>query len=487
MSPRIPYLRRPALFTGAVAVSMLAVSATRPVPAEPRSLPPAGPAAAAAAVGTTAGTAAGRVLTARYNLGDLAFTPPARIGYTGRSELSGTVHYPAGPRHGRLPIVLLQHGSWATCGDASAERELKAATAALAQAEEGGDEEEAARQQAVIDRASALLWAWPCARGTESIPSADGYDYLGRALAAQGFVVVSMATNGINATAGGQADTVYRARAALIERHARLWQRLSRDGAGPLAAALVSATTGERVGPRFKGAVDLRRVGLLGHSMGGGGVMQEVADSVRPSWPAGIEFKAAFVLAPTATWDDTPVTRTPFAVMWGTCDAVNTGEYYEWNAPENRVPLFKYTLTGGNHSSYNRQWSPSSGQVASSDDAVPGTRPGTCRSQHPGTGPQTDQARLPEAQQRRVTKNRVTAFFARFLQGRRALQPYLSGEAPFPGERLLRPPPTPAVNSPGGPPHRGRGGAGAPLGPGPPPAAVQAVPGIGGWQVPPAR
>ncbi|MFF6995913.1 hypothetical protein ACFY93_13305 [Streptomyces sp. NPDC008313] len=153
-------------------------------------------------------------------------------------------------------------------------------------------------------------------------------------------------------------------------------------------------------------------------------------------WPAGIGIKAAFALAPTSNWDNEPVTKTPFAVMWGTCDAVNTGSYFEDNRDANRAPLYKYAPSGGNHDYYNRQWSPSSGQVAAHDDAQPGTRPGTCASQYYGQNhPQVDQPRLGEHDQRLVTEHRVTAFFERFLQSRAGRQPYLTGERPFHGER----------------------------------------------------
>ncbi|MGW1836599.1 poly(ethylene terephthalate) hydrolase family protein [Streptomyces sp. NPDC002067] len=378
---------------------------------------------------------ASAVREARYDLGDRAFTPPAALGYQGRGELAGTVYYPARLTGGPHPVVLMQHGHWETCADAGAQARHTAAAKAREQALKRGDKAEAARQEALMAKAAEALWAWPCARGTAPIPSSTGYDYLGRALAARGFVVVSVGTNGINATDSGQADSVYRVRAALIERHLRLWQRLSASGDGPLRGALTDARDGSPVRADFRGRLDLGRVGLLGHSMGGGGVMQEIADAHRAELPAGIGIKAAFALAPTATWDGEPVTRTPFAVMWGTCDAVNTGDYFEQNRAATRAPLYKYTLTGGNHDFYNRQWSPSSGQVAARDDAEPGKRPGTCRTQYLDRDtPRQDHRRLSEERQRRITGDRVTAFFARYLQGRTDRLPYLKGERPFPGE-----------------------------------------------------
>ncbi|MFK0296541.1 alpha/beta hydrolase [Streptomyces sp. NPDC090442] len=380
-------------------------------------------------------TATNATREARYDLGDQAFRPPASLGYEGSSELAATVYYPADLGAGRRPVVLLQHGHWETCADAAAAAERATAERARDQARQRGDDAEAARQQAVIERAAKALWAWPCSPGTPQIPSSQGYDYLGHALAARGFVVVSVGANGLNATEGGQAPTAYQARAYLIERHLQLWQRLTNQGDGPLRTALTDARTGAPVRTDFHGRLDLNRVGLLGHSMGGGGVMQEISDDHRAAWPAGIDIKAAFALAPTATWDNDPITRTPFAVMWGTCDEVNTGNFFEQNRVASSVPLFKYTLTGGNHASYNRQWSPASGQVASRDDALPGTRPGTCRTQYPDrTTPQHDDPRLTEQRQRQLTAHRVTAFFERFLQGKTDRQPYLTGERPFPGE-----------------------------------------------------
>ncbi|WP_141202863.1 alpha/beta hydrolase [Streptomyces griseorubiginosus] len=371
----------------------------------------------------------------RYDLGDQAFAPPPSLGYDGRSEVAATVYRPARVGTGRLPLIVMQHGLWETCADADAAADRERATEARDRAEQAGDEAEAERQSALIERAAAKLWAWPCTKSTEQIPSNTGYDYLGRRLAAQGFVVVSVGANGINATSGGQAPTVYHARALLIEHHLRLWKQWATRGDGPLAHALVDAETGRPDPVDFRGRLDLDRVGLLGHSMGGGGVMQEVSDTNRRNWPNGVRIRAAFTLAPTATWDGDPVTQVPFAVMWGTCDMVNTGSYFEQNHATTRAPAFKYTLTGANHDFYNRQWSPSSGQVASRDDAVTGTAPETCRSQYEGNDPpHEDQPRMPETRQRLITANRVSAFFQRFLHGRTECDAYLTGARSFPSE-----------------------------------------------------
>ncbi len=369
-----------------------------------------------------------------YNLGDEAFQPPDSLGYVGGNELDGAVYYPGDLSSGTHPLIMIEHGYWDTCADADASASLNAAQAALAKDEQSGDTADAARQQAIIKADSDRLFAWPCASGVGRIPSYLGYDYLGRELASRGFVVVSIGANGINSTSSGQADTVYQERAALINAQLRMWRQLSSTGKGPLRGGFVDAASGRPSPVDFRNHVDLRDVGLIGHSMGGGGVMQEIADSSRHTWPEGVSVKAAFALAPTATWDVDPVTKTSFAVMWGTCDQVNTGEFFDWNKGANNAPTSQYTVRGGVHDFYNEQWSPSSGQVAAHDDGVPGGEPGTCTSQFPGAdASQTDQKELSERQQRRITEDYVGAYFADHLLGRTRYEPYLTGEKSFPG------------------------------------------------------
>ncbi|MET9917215.1 alpha/beta hydrolase [Streptomyces sp. NPDC006435] len=372
------------------------------------------------------------VARAVYDLGDRAFAPGAP--YKGRSEIAGVVHYPVGPGsdgpvRGRHPLIVMQHGQWATCADCGAQNALVKAEKALALAEKAGDEARMAAQQKIIDRMSDRLWAWPCGAGIPALPSSSGYDYLAERLARQGFVVVSMGANGINSTSGGQADSVYRARAALINEHLDLWRRLD-AGRGPLKGGIEDPGTGRSVGAAFAGRLDMRNVGTLGHSMGGGGVMQQVSDARHGDWPAGVRIGAALGLAPTATWENEPVTEVPLAVLWGTCDQVNTGEYVKWNKGANKAPLHGITLTGGNHNYFNTQWSPGSGQVAGANDAIPGERRGRCVSQdgrnqqHPG---------LDEATQRRIATGYTVAFFRRYLLGDTSQQALLTGRKKLPG------------------------------------------------------
>ncbi|MFJ6011653.1 alpha/beta hydrolase family protein [Streptomyces sp. NPDC092952] len=406
--------------TAALAAGALIVAGVVTAPAE------------AGAVTADPGAAAVSVGRAVYDLGDLAFEPGAP--YEGKSEIAAVVRYPEapgspGPAAGRHPLIVMQHGQWATCADRPAQSALTRAKKALERAEQAGDEAGAARQTKVIEAMSDRLWAWPCRAGVPPLPNSSGYEYLAESLAREGFVVVSMGANGINATSGGQADSVYRARAALINRHLELWRQLD-AGKGPLRAKLKDPATGRPGGAAFAGRLDLGRVGTLGHSMGGGGVMQQVSDGAHGDWPAGVKVKAAIGLAPTATWDNEPVTQVPLAVLWGTCDQVNTGEYVKWNKGHNKAPLHGITLTGGNHDYFNTQWSPSSGQVAAVDDAIPGDRPGRCVAQD-GTDRQ-DRA-LGETAQRRIATGYTVAFFRRYLLGDTSAQALLTGRKKLSG------------------------------------------------------
>ncbi|MES9508694.1 alpha/beta hydrolase [Streptomyces sp. NPDC000609] len=411
-------VRAAALVMGA---AMVAFAALAPVPAAGYEPSPGAGQAGPVPVGRLA-----------YDLGDLAFVPGAP--YRGKSEIAAVVRYPEGPgaeglARGRHPLIVMQHGQWATCADRGAQLALTKAQKALALAEKAGDEAAEARQTEIIERMGDRLWAWPCRAGTDPLPSGSGYDYLAEGLARQGFVVVSMGANGINATSAGQADSVYRARADLINKHLELWRQLD-AGKGPLKGKLKDPRTGRASGAVFTGHLDMGRVGTLGHSMGGGGVMQQVSDQRHGDWPAGVKVKAALGLAPTATWDVEPVTEVPLAVLWGTCDQVNTGEYVKWNKDRNKAPLHGITLTGGNHDYFNTQWSPSSGQVAAVNDAIPGERRGQCVAQD-GTD-RRDQG-LDEATQRRIATGYTLAFFRRYLLGDTTADALLTGRKKLPG------------------------------------------------------
>ncbi|MFG3002118.1 alpha/beta hydrolase [Streptomyces sp. NPDC048340] len=362
----------------------------------------AGPVSASAAASDARGTRG--VATVTYDLGERAYRLP---GTGAPVELAATVHYPKDLRATPRPLVVLLHGWHETCAD-------PAAAAARSAAERAGDWDAYAA-------AGQKLFSWPCAPGTPPIPSNRGYDYLAEELAGRGFVVVSPSANGINAAeVFGDDDTS--ARADLINRHLALWQQLTTSGRSPLTGAFRDAATGKPRRVDFRHRVDLHRVATLGHSRSGAGATWQAADRHRAQWPEGVEVKAVMALAPAynVMTEDTAayeITKTPLAVVLGTCDGQVGTEALTFAAKataRSTAGFQQLEMPGANHNYFNTQWSPLSGQVAAHDDAA---HPGQCtgRSGSPYAPQQTETA------QRRATAAHITAFLRRHLttDGRR--------------------------------------------------------------------
>ncbi|GAA2334405.1 alpha/beta hydrolase [Streptomyces kunmingensis] len=375
--------RRRLLPTCAFAVSALALTVPQ--------ILAGGAAHATSMSGTGAGHTAGittprqhPVATVSYDLGDRAY----RLPETGEPvELAASVHYPRDLGAGPYPLVVVLHGWHETCAD----REAETARAAAQQAQDW-DAYEAAGQK---------LFAWPCAPGTAPIASDRGYDYLGENLAAQGFVVVSVSANGINASSVS-GDENASARAGLINRHLALWQRLNSTGGGPLAGRFRDRDTGKPVGVRLAAHVDLSRVGTLGHSRGGAGVTWQAADSHRSQWPDGVRVGAVLALAPaynvmTEDMSAYTLTGTPMAVVRGTCDGQVGTEAFAFAGEAtagDSEEFLTYAPPGANHNYFNTRWSPMSGEVAAADG---------------------DAVQLTEKQQRRLGTEYAVDFFRRHL------------------------------------------------------------------------
>lgn len=289
-----------------------------------------------------------------YSLGDRAFQVPGFHSEPGGRvadlELTAVVHAPR-TLVGKRPLVLLAHGYWQPCR---------------------GDE-----------------WVWPCPAG-DAFPSHRGYDYLAEELARQGFVVVSVSVNGVNAGEMGEIADV--ARAAVMSKHLELWRDLD-AGRGPLRLS------------GFRGHVDLANVGTLGHSRGGRGAVYQASDKHVAELPSGVRIRAVLPLAPADYYAPDPeapenldyrITKIPFAVMTGSCDGAVSGTTFIENAKgRNVVPIHAVTPKNANHNYFNTEWS-------YDDDS-------TCPA-----------ATLTPEQQRKVATTYVPAFFQQYLNGRRS-------------------------------------------------------------------
>ena len=322
-----------------------------------------------------------QVTRADYDFGDEAVQV---MGGRTRVERAAAVYVPSAP--GKLPLVVFVHGmhSWCSVSPPSGAR------------------------------------PWPCPPGSKKIESYLGYDMAAKALASQGYVVVSISANGINAYDNTREFVAnygsgYEARAWLILDHLDFLSQANM-GKVPQLASLT-------------GRLDLDRVGLMGHSRGGEAVARAVHMNASRKSPYGI--RAVLPLAPTAVEGRTAIPDVPMATILPYCDGdVNTleGQAYQDDSryafPDN-VLRSSILLMGGNHNFFNEVWStPSDG---GSDDAVvlgPYTGDPICGVGKPG--------RLDAPTQRRWGSAYISAFFRMTLGGETNFLPLFDGSGARP-------------------------------------------------------
>lgn len=197
-----------------------------------------------------------------------------------------------------------------------------------------------------------LQWAFP--HDLESIPSYLGYAYLAQTLASHGYVVVSIAANGIWGQTSSSEDFAIGAGAKLLRRHLDEWT----NNAGLLAES----------------PVDMSRIGLLGHSRGG------EASAVLAQDPGPHAIDAAMLVGPTyfsAMGDDERITHSlhdvATAVVAPYCDGDVTeipGVHYHDFAEPSSAPRHLLTTYGANHNYYNVYWTETEFPHFTQDDFV---------------------------------------------------------------------------------------------------------------------
>jgi hypothetical protein len=306
------------------------------------------------------------VTRAVYDFGDRVFQP-SDLG--GKVELTADVHYPTGLPGGPYPLVLFMHGNHYTCYKG--------------------------------DRAA---YTWPCREGWTPLPNYAGYDYIASRLAGYGFIVVSVSANGVNVLGNYVNDTGMRQRGELLEKHIDLWKTWATIGGDPF-------------GTTFIGKVDMSRIGTMGHSRGGEGVVyNNIVDQERPT-PYGID--AVLALAPV-DFTRQPINNVPFAVMLPYCDGdvsdlqgIHFFDDSRYLVPGDPTPKDTVTVFGANHNFFNTVWSPSGGYPGSFDDGdwVP------C------------EGKLTAPQERHVGRSYIIGFFRRYLANETSLDPMWTGAA----------------------------------------------------------
>ncbi|MEV8375589.1 Calx-beta domain-containing protein [Kribbella sp. NPDC056861] len=326
--------------------------------------------------------------TAEYNLGDQAVFLP---GLGQKSEVVGKVYSPRAAV-GARPLVVFLHGRHSVCyGDAT--------------------------EQPTVP--------WPCAKGEKPIPSYKGYDGAANALASNGYQVVSISANAVNAFDGGVYDQGAQARAELILDHLALWKKWSTTGGGPF-------------GSKFVGKVDLQNVGLMGHSRGGEGVARAAVLNADRGGQYGI--RAVLPLAPT-DFARATVPGVAMSVILPYCDGdvsdLQGQKFYDdtrYSVTGDAAPRSTVTVLGANHNFFNTEWTPGQSVAPSNDDWYDeNEQAAPCGAKYAG--------RLTAKEQQAVGTAYVAGFFRLQLGGETKLLPLLDGSNAHPastGKAVVR-------------------------------------------------
>lgn len=323
-----------------------------------------------AAVGTFA------VSRADYDFGDTALNLSGLAGVP--VEERGAVWVPEAA--GKRPVVVFLHGRADAC--------YKPATSEF-------------------DNAN-----WPCVNGFEPMPSYLGYSYAAETLASQGYVVVSVSANAIGAFDQSTAspDRGGLARGQLVLAHLDL-----------LAQANAGTATG--MSPALKGRLDLTKVGLMGHSRGGDGVVRAALLNAARTSPYGI--KGVLPIAPI---DRTrpALPDVPLALLLPYCDGdVSNQEgqhFYEDSRYTNggdAALKAALMIMGADHNYFNSLWT----DVYGDDwDLYVDPADPTC-----GTAP-AGNIRLTAAEQREVGTAYTSGFFRMTLGGETSFLPMFQAD-----------------------------------------------------------
>src|SRR6185369_5349139 len=170
-------------------------------------------------------------------------------------------------------------------------------------------------------------------------------------LASNDYVVVSVGSNGVNAVDNSVFDLGALARAELMQQHLDILKQFNTTGRAPF-------------GTKFVGKFDLTRVGTMGHSRGGEGVVRHYVLNNELGAPYGIN-AALNVLLPYCDGDVSDL------------QGVHFYDDARYNVPGDQAPKHYELVMGANHNFYNTIWSPSSPFPGAANDwlaFVPGGR-----------------------------------------------------------------------------------------------------------------
>jgi len=344
-----------------------------------------------------------RVSEAVYTFGDQAI-PLLNIGGI-RGELTGKIYLPDG--RGKRPVVIFLHGRHASCY--------------------GPGPSNPAR--------------WPCRTSPDStaerftIPSYLGYDAPARALAGNGYAVVSISANAVNANDNQlAADYGAQARGQLVLdtlsmlKKANAGDRVVHHDAFTGRDVTLGEALDGPITPRdLVGRFDLGNVGIMGHSRGGEGVV--AAATLNDALPVSKQFgiRAVLPLAPV-DYDRISLPNTVTATILPYCDGDVENLMGQHIIDDSRhnfrdsVLRSAVLVMGANHNYFNTIWTPGGWPASTGDDwSSANSDDPTCNPAAAGT------TRLTAPQQVEVGTAYMAGFFRLVLGGERRFQPLLDG------------------------------------------------------------
>lgn len=236
-----------------------------------------------------------------------------------RTTLYGIVRAPADLSQGPFPLVLIMHGNHGNC-----------------------------RRLGTVDDYCATLQTHDCDfSGFEAAPNAEGLAFLAESLAARGMIAATVSANALNCRSGYILE-----RAQLLRSHLEWWSAWNGGESGPMET-------------RYAGALDMRRVGLVGHSRGGDAVSQ-VPRALADAPLAGVDVTSIYAIAPT-DYNDATVFDASYAVLLPACDgdvsSLWGADIYERS--QDRVwHKSQVFFPGANHNFFNDEWFFDDGQRA---------------------------------------------------------------------------------------------------------------------------